>query len=304
MPHTGSFRTLAQSRFKASELPLAAVALACLLSPWRVLDCVRVGEQVRPVILNLTAYKKRLLGLGGTQTFRAWLRNGPVIEFPEQCTVRDYLTVGDMIDEVWHRRVYTPQVISIEDGDSIVDLGANIGVFTLYASYLNPHGRVIAYEPQPETFGILKRNITLNDRRNIEPHNAGVSDRMDQGRLWYHEGNVGGHSLYSALTPGKDKVSEVVNLVSLDHVVESNSLDGVGLLKIDCEGSEYRIISGASEGTLRRIRSIAMEYHLIPGEATGPELLKARLEASGFKVNTAQNPPVGGLMWATRKLQE
>ena len=81
------------------------------------------------------------------------------------------------INDVWIRNSYTPFDDSIKQGDVIVDIGAHIGSFSIFAATKFRDTIVYAYEPAPENFKLLKENIKLNKLNNIVPYNQGIAGK-------------------------------------------------------------------------------------------------------------------------------
>jgi FkbM family methyltransferase len=130
-------------------------------------------------------------------------------------------------------------------GDLFVDLGANIGYYSLLASRLvGPEGRVVSIEASPSTFRKLCANIKLNGRSNIEPINAAVSD--GPGELPIYLGNPEnlGHSTTLANVGSAEgmKLEATVRADSMESLVGSD-LWGARFIKVDVEGAEAIVLS-------------------------------------------------------------
>jgi FkbM family methyltransferase len=128
----------------------------------------------------------------------------------------------------------------LRPGMTVVDVGANIGVHTVYfARTLGPDGQVFAFEPQRILYQILCGNIALNQHNNVVALNAGLgaqSGNIVVPRLDYASGgNFGGLSL------GQWKKGDEVPLRTLD----SCGLKACHLIKIDVEGMELAVLEGA-----------------------------------------------------------
>lgn len=117
----------------------------------------------------------------------------------------------------------------VKKGDIVIDIGANIGYYSLLASKLvGEEGKVYAFEPEPKNFGLLKRNIELNGARNIIPVQAIVADRAGRGKLFLCNHNPGGHS-----TVIKSKQFIEVESVRLNDFLFDKRCD---VVKMDIEG--------------------------------------------------------------------
>ena len=174
---------------------------------------------------------------------------------------------------------------------TIVDLGAHVGTFTVWAAMRAPSARILAVEPNPETFAFLQRNIRdnhLEDR--VVAVNAAVGSESGAGTLELVE-----HSLGTRLAKaGNGTVN--VNVQTIPSLLATAGIDAVDLLKIDCEGMEYEVLEALDSDQLSRLDVIACEYHPEPGHSVTE--LDALLRASGFTVQRPEAPL--GVLWATR----
>ncbi len=85
----------------------------------------------------------------------------------------------------------------IKKGDTVIDVGANIGFFTLFfRSLVGDNGKIIAFEPEKKNFEILKKNIQVNNLRNVEIHNLALGSENKNLRMILSE-NVGEHRIFN-----------------------------------------------------------------------------------------------------------
>lgn len=145
----------------------------------------------------------------------------------------------------------------IARADILIDIGANIGVFSLYAAQSGVE-RIYAYEPNRSAYNVLLRNISVNGlEKTISPKRLAVSG-CDRETVKIPLGS----SPYNQITRGNSGEDfEEVSTVTLDTIINENNFDSVDLLKIDCEGAEYEIIPGLSKSAFSRLREIRMEFH-------------------------------------------
>lgn len=140
-------------------------------------------------------------------------------------------------------------------GDTFVDIGANVGFFSLLAARLvGPRGRVLAFEPEPDLGECLRRSAAANGFAHLEHYQLALSNRS--GELAFHRARDGTASSLVAEAPGREaryESTRVTPVATLDELVESGrvELDAITLLKVDVEGEEPRTIAGML-GTLRR----------------------------------------------------
>ncbi len=128
----------------------------------------------------------------------------------------------------------------------IVDIGANIGVFSVLAALAAPDSVVHAYEPHPEAFKWLSKNA---NGLNVNAFNLAVADKAGQMRFDIREATT--------LSGLSETGSLCVSAVSPADILPGEKID---FLKVDCEGAEFLIFKDFE--LLRRTNFMAMEYHL------------------------------------------
>jgi FkbM family methyltransferase len=185
--------------------------------------------------------------------------------------------------------------------DTVVDIGAHIGVFALRVAGLAR--RVLCYEPAPESFELLRRNIGRFPHVRLHP--AAVAGRRGTATLYLGK-NPSAHSLFPA--EGQTSRGAIpVECVTLEDVFREHSLERCDLLKLDCEGAEYEILYQAPPELWRRIARVALEYH--PAGGTDPrwsgEALARYLNEMGHRteLRPSKRHPRKGLLFAERRDQ-
>jgi FkbM family methyltransferase len=184
------------------------------------------------------------------------------------------------------RRDYLAHGITLRPGDTVVDIGANIGSFTVLAArVVGPHGRVVSFEPVAQTFARLEDNVALNGYRNVECRRAAVD--AQEGTLTLRVDPKSALSTAYVESDGdEDGAIQTAPCVTLEQAFRDHNLKRVNLLKVDCEGSEYGIFETLAPSLAARIDQIAMEVHPIASRST--EQLRERLRALGFDVRPGQ----------------
>jgi FkbM family methyltransferase len=123
----------------------------------------------------------------------------------------------------------------LEVGDVVVDVGANIGYYTiLLADKIGKTGKVYAFEPDKINFEILLKNIKENNLKNIEAINVAIGSKRGKLKLHKSKDNFGDHKLY-----GSDKDIEKVKIIRLDDYLKNFKID---LMKVDTQGWEPEVI--------------------------------------------------------------
>jgi len=128
----------------------------------------------------------------------------------------------------------------IKEGDVILDIGANIGYYTLiFAKLAGEKGRIFAFEPDPDNFFLLKKNVEINNFRNVTLIKKGVSSKNEKVSLYLDEENKGNHTIF----PQKGRKSIEVEVVRLDDYFEDYE-GKINFIKIDIQGAEIIALQG------------------------------------------------------------
>jgi FkbM family methyltransferase len=189
----------------------------------------------------------------------------------ETCLDRDYETIGE----------------SLQDGWIVLDIGAGLGDFTVYAAKSRPHSRIYAYEPFPESYELLQENLKLNAVDNVQAFPYAVSDGRSAKLTLARTGEAVQHRT----TPAGVSVAATVDVpcTSLDQVLADAALSRCDFLKIDVEGAEYEIMFGASDKVLSALRRVCLEYHDGVTLHSHADLVRF-LQNKGYQVRTRPNP--------------
>lgn len=179
--------------------------------------------------------------------------NGIIIEAPPNSLLLH------LIDEIWLRKVYTPFAFEISSNDLIFDIGANIGVFSIYAA-LRTQNKVYAFEPFPANYNLLKQNSINNGLDNISPFSCAVSESSNTVKLYVTQSSSG-NLLFDHNINGKIENYIKVESITLKKAMEINDIESIDFLKMDCEGAEFGIFQTTPQEYIRRINKIAIEFH-------------------------------------------
>mgnify|MGYP001987944123 FL=1 len=131
------------------------------------------------------------------------------------------------------------------DGMTFLDVGANLGYYTALATRaVGPNGRVLAVEPDPDSFGYLEQTIAANAVGNVQAFPVAASDAPATLPLYISTDNRGDNRLYAS---GEDRPQVEVTARPLDALLRENKIDTVDLIKIDVQGYEPKVIAGLRE---------------------------------------------------------
>jgi len=162
--------------------------------------------------------------------------------------------------------------LKIDDGDIVVDLGANMGNFTNLALAHGPRVRVIAVEPNDAFLRSMKASLALND---------GLAERVKVIQAFL------GHAIQLNLA---DDLSDArASLMTEEELLKATSLECVDFLKCDIEGGEFGLLHRES-ALLRMTRKLAIEVHAFAGDV---DAFIHMLKEVGFTVRHIQRDPDG-----------
>lgn len=201
--------------------------------------------------------------------------------------------------EVFCTSVYDRNpLFEIGSHDTVIDIGAHVGFFTLKAAHLADKGRVYAFEPCSPHFELLKENVRRNCAENIMLFKCAVWGESQEIELLY---SLDGEPLDTSIYTIGGNRKELVSAMTLDEVFRRCAIAACDFMKIDCEGAEYGILYSTPDHILRRIRRIALEWHRFDG-SHAPADLARYLTDKGFKLLGSDNwTGVTGHMYAYRE---
>tara|TARA_Y100001970_G_scaffold23435_1_gene27550 strand:+ start:30386 stop:31177 length:792 start_codon:yes stop_codon:yes gene_type:complete len=224
-----------------------------------------------------------------------------------------------------HINGYIDNFIEINDNDTIIDVGANIGIFGLELSSKYPNIKIFSFEPILDIFNILKENAKISKNKNFNFYNYGISNKNETINFTYFpnapalsssndeiwgskkdlieafNGNLKNAPnnwwwkklipkftypyIINYLTKNKKEVS--CKLKPLSKVIDSLLIKKINLLKIDCEGNEHKVIEGINEKNWKIIEQLIIEINDIDGRLN---YIKNKLEKLGYKIKILKEP--------------
>lgn len=162
------------------------------------------------------------------------------------------------IEEIFGENEYLVPGMENIESPVIVDVGANVGVFSLYVKLMNPSAELYCYEPAPNALSLLHQN--LNNHEDVVVHECGLSNVHGTAQIQLNARNTGQSSLIKG---ANNLLGEVeIELREGVSIFSDNQIEDIDILKIDTEGSEVAILQSLSEGgKLGKIKFIVLEYH-------------------------------------------
>jgi len=194
--------------------------------------------------------------------------------------IRSNTTDFMALANVWLLEDYKIKKFEIHSNDVIIDIGAHIGIFTIYASQFCNNGKIYSFEPVKENYDLLLNNIKLNHSEQVKPFNLAVSNTNDVVTIYINDDKAA-HSIFPS-----SESSINVKSITLQNIFEENNINHCNFLKLDCEGAEYEILCNLPAKYFKEIDKIVMECHFVDKK---PELigdLKQILVKQGFQVRT------------------
>ena len=216
--------------------------------------------------------------LRGREVTRLRLRNGLDIE-----SAAGALLVP-LYKEIVYKDDYRLRTDPLPAGAVVVDIGANIGMFSLHVAADLGAARVYAFEPFPESFALLRRNAEHNHLDAIVPIPLAIAGEAGTREL-HMQGRHGVHSLF-----GTSGEAVRIECITLAEAFARYDITRCDFLKLDCEGAEYEILLKAPSDVYARIQRLALEYHDWITDHHHDELVR-RLTAEGFTVTTRDHLP-------------
>lgn len=195
-----------------------------------------------------------------------------------------------ILREVIQSETYFQGILMVDPNDVVVDIGAHIGSFSIYAA--SKGAAVIAYEPTTINFTLLKDNIEINGFP-VTSYKQAVTAKPGMQTIYIRPFNFGGTSFFNTPTPDP-KYREDVECITLAEVFTTNHLAKIDFLKLDCEHSELEILTAHQE-LLPKINKIAIEW-------MGGERRKALRDflSPAYNITEFGEDPMG-IMLARRK---
>jgi 31-O-methyltransferase len=210
---------------------------------------------------------------------------------------------------------YATAAARLPAGSTVLDVGANIGLTSLYCRQVQPDLRIVAVEPVPDVFDCLRRNlaqhvprwdascVALSDGAGVAELtyypsascNSGLAaDRVAEdanSRVFLSNSGLDGKSI-DALVPSLHVgVDLQVPTATVAQLVRDYEIGRIGLLKVDVEGAELRVLSGLDEASWAIVDQVAVEVHDDDGRLAR---ITAMLRAHGLHVTVRQDPLLAG----------
>ncbi|MDQ4057143.1 MAG: FkbM family methyltransferase [Thermoproteota archaeon] len=197
--------------------------------------------------------------------------DGAILSLP---MILDYIILVKPDWEEKEREFMTQLNLNYNSNAIVMDIGANIGIYTILLSHIYPKAKIIAIEASPTIFHMLRSNCKLNNLlfpsgSNVLLINKAISDKDDITTEFYEKHSMSTMlkefltNLSSTILTNQDELNKkLVRTVTIDNLVETIGVNEISLLKIDVEGAEVLALKGAIKTlTHKKIKNMVIEYH-------------------------------------------
>jgi FkbM family methyltransferase len=194
----------------------------------------------------------------------------------------DYEIFSFLFEEIFYKNEYLFE--SKNKQPIIFDCGANIGLATIFFKWLFPESKIYSFEPDINTFDLLKKNVLNNNFKNIHLFNKAISNR--DGNVSFYNNSLYSGSLIMGTVKreGVDNRS-IVKCLSLSKLIQDENINNIDFVKMDIEGSETKVIRDLYKNNcLKKINKLIIEYHhKINNQKSNLSKFLDLFEKSGFE---------------------
>ena len=167
--------------------------------------------------------------------------------------------IGDfcVFNEVFIQEDYK---FEMNNNNRILDIGANIGLFSLYAARINPNAMIYSFEPFPDTYNKLLWHIKENNVKNIKTYEYAISENVGMAKFYSIECH-GCNTLREEKFDNDFCKVTLVKTITLTQVFEITGEKYFDIAKLDCEGAEYLILLNSPDLVLKKVKLYVIEVH-------------------------------------------
>lgn len=181
----------------------------------------------------------------------------------------------------------------LKKGMNVIDIGANIGYYTvLFSKWVGDEGKIFAFEPDPNSFNILAKNISVNNCNNVSLYQNAVSEKEGSTSLFVNYKDPGDNRIidFYAYDGDEDRKKIETSMVTLDSIIDKD--EKIDLIKMDIQGSEMLALLGM-ERTINDNEKLNMFVEFWPYgiEKSGfsPQDFIEKIKSLGFKIYYLEN---------------
>lgn len=199
---------------------------------------------------------------------------------------RDGTCDEEILQEYYQQsRFFVPEYEPSEH-DTVLDIGAHIGVFSILAAEKVKMGRVYSIEADERNYRFLRMNVESNNLSNVSTHLLALTDYRGTGKL-YSASDSWGHTLCEPVSEDW----EIVKTDTLTNFLVDNNIQHVDYMKVNVEGAEYSILLHTPISIMKRIELMLVEFH--PSSKHNEKDLVGYLEQCGFSTRIIHDATEG-----------
>ena len=158
--------------------------------------------------------------------------------------LQDYVMRQMYLYDIYEKNTVRHILKFAKPTDLFVDIGANIGAYSIIMANQLRNGRVISFEPNKRAASFLQENIELNGIRNMTIEPFGLSDKNETAIMYSYTAGM----TTASFNKGFDSpLKEEIPLITLDDYCEQNQIGQIDIMKIDVEGHEPKVLEGAKD---------------------------------------------------------
>lgn len=229
--------------------------------------------------------------LGHQSSFNFQLKNSFSIQVPRNMlgTFRECF-----FDEIYTKK-FPAQALHFQ-APTVIDVGANVGYFSLFMFHLYPKAKVYSFEPMPFNYKVLKDYHDSYSAFHWETFPQAISNNNQPITL--HASSLDSYTTMASIfeQPTSNKTIQI-ECSTIPQLLDSHNLKAIDILKLDCEGAEYSILYSLPEEILKNTKVLMIETHKGTQPAENTMAMKSYLEKHGFSLHCL-DAGKEGYIWA------
>lgn len=261
--------------------------------PGRLTRTIERYRRLVSTFVNWPAYLAFKWGWRGERSVLLKTRTGFAIEVPWH--------VRHAFKDIFLYGTYAhPEITArLPERPVVIDIGGNIGGFSLYALHLRPRARCLTFEPVGGNFRQLQANRNRNPQADWHLFNAAVAGTAGTIQMCSPTGSALATDAFMQRlhdgAQGAAASSETVEARTLENIFREENITHCDWLKVDCEGAEYEIFYQTPPELFQKVSAITLETHVVAGARNNTAALTDYLESLGFRIWLADDDVVYAL---------
>lgn len=202
----------------------------------------------------------------------------------------------NFLDNIYFR--YIPEELYANKSNPVViDIGANVGFFSLAAFSKLPKAKIYSFEPHPYCFEVLSNY--KNDFKHLDWNIFNNAVSSEEGTISLNTNTISGFTTVASVFNNETKSEEFsAKSIKLDAFLSKEEITNVDFIKIDCEGAEYAIIYSLPEEVFEKINSLCIETHKGEGADQNINFLNDYMKKIGYTTKMLDEKDYTGYIWA------